>query len=95
MARDSPPGQSSPGWLRRRLQPSRPSHAHLTVSLRSLHKMGEIGGPPKSLTVERLVDILIRSAEGAKHEAKVRTDRKALERSLEELALIAIAAMKT
>jgi hypothetical protein len=63
--------------------------------LRSLQRTGEIGGPPQGLTVERLVDILIRSAEGAKHDAKARGDRKALERSLRELALIAIAAMKT
>jgi AcrR family transcriptional regulator len=62
--------------------------------LRSLQKTGEIGGPPRGLTVERLVAILIRSAEGAKHDAKVLGDRKALERSLRELALIAIAAMK-
>jgi AcrR family transcriptional regulator len=62
--------------------------------LRSLQKTCEIGGPPQGLTVERIVQILIRSAEGAKHDAKVRGDRKALDRGLRELAILAIAAMK-
>jgi hypothetical protein len=63
--------------------------------LRSLQKTGEIGGPPRGLTVEQVVHILIRSAEGAKHEAKVQSDRKALELNLRQLAMLAIAAMKT
>src|SRR6202048_4155909 len=62
--------------------------------LRSLEKTGEIGGPPQGLTVERIVHILMRAAEGAKHESKVQGDRKALERRLRELAVLAIAAMK-
>src|SRR5271166_3304145 len=70
-------------------------HERLARFLRSLQKMGEIGGPPPGLTVERLLDILIRSAEGAKHDPDIQGDRKGLERRLRELALIAIAAMKT
>jgi AcrR family transcriptional regulator len=62
--------------------------------LRSLEKTGEIGGPPQGLTVERIVHILMRAAEGGKHEAKMQGDRKALERRLRELAVLAIAAMK-
>jgi AcrR family transcriptional regulator len=62
--------------------------------LRSLEKTGEIGGPPQGLTVERIVHILMRAAEGGKHEAKMQGDRKALERRLRELALLAMAAMK-
>jgi len=62
--------------------------------LRSLEKTGEIGGPPQGLTVEQIVHILMRAAEGAKHDSKVQGDRKALERRLRELALLAIAAMK-
>lgn len=62
--------------------------------LRSLEKTGEIGGPPQGLTVEQIVHILTRAAEGAKHDSKVQGDRKALERRLRELALLAIAAMK-
>jgi AcrR family transcriptional regulator len=62
--------------------------------LRSLEKTGEIGGPPQGLTVERLVHIVIRAAEGVKHDAKLQGDRKTLERRLRELALLAIAAMK-
>jgi hypothetical protein len=38
---------------------------------------------------------LMRAAEGAKHDSKVQGDRKALERRLRELALLAVAAMKT
>jgi len=37
---------------------------------------------------------LMRAAEGGKHEAKMQGDRKALERRLRELAVLAIAAMK-
>ena len=62
--------------------------------LRSLGKTGEIGGPPQGLTVEQIVHILMRAAEGAKHDSKVEGDRKALERRLRELAVLAIAAMK-
>jgi AcrR family transcriptional regulator len=62
--------------------------------LRSLARTGEIGRPPQGLTVEQIVHILTRAAEGAKHDAKVQGDRKALERRLRELAIFAIAAMK-
>jgi AcrR family transcriptional regulator len=62
--------------------------------LRSLQQTREIGGPPQGLTVEQIVHIVVRAAEGAKHEAKVQGDRKALERRLRELAMLAIAAMK-
>jgi AcrR family transcriptional regulator len=62
--------------------------------LRSLQKTGAIGGPPQGLTVEQIVHILVRTAEGAKHDAEVHGDRKALERRLRELAILAIAAMK-
>jgi AcrR family transcriptional regulator len=62
--------------------------------LRSLEKTGEIGGPPQGLTVEQIVHILIRAAEGAKHDAKVQGDRQALHRHLRQLATLAIAAMK-
>jgi AcrR family transcriptional regulator len=66
----------------------------LAKFLRSLEKAGEIGGPPQGLTVDQIVRILMRAAEGAKHDAKVQGDRKALERRLRELAVLAIAAMK-
>jgi AcrR family transcriptional regulator len=62
--------------------------------LRSLEKTGEIGGPPQGLTVDRIVYIVMRAAEGAKHDAKVQGDRQPLERRLRELAILAIAAMK-
>ena len=62
--------------------------------LRSLQQTREIGGPPQGLTVEQIVHIVVRAAEGAKHDAKVQGDRKALERRLRELAMLAIAAMK-
>jgi AcrR family transcriptional regulator len=62
--------------------------------LRSLEKTGEIGGPPQGLTVEQVVQILMRAAEGAKHDLKMQGDRKALERRLRELAVLVIAAMK-
>src|SRR5713101_7606897 len=48
--------------------------------LRSLEKTGEIGGPPQGLTVEQIVHILMRAAQGAKYGAKVQGDRKALNR---------------
>jgi AcrR family transcriptional regulator len=62
--------------------------------LRSLERTGEIGRPPQGLTVQQIVHILTRAAEGAKRDAKVQGDRKALERRLRELAIFAIAAMK-
>src|SRR5882724_5784727 len=68
--------------------------ARLARFLRSLERTGEIGGPPRGLTVEQLVHILVRAAEGAKHDPTVLGDRRALERRLRELAILAIAAMK-
>jgi AcrR family transcriptional regulator len=62
--------------------------------LRSLEKTGEIEGPPPGLTVQQIVRILLRAAEGSKHDPKVQGDRKALQRRLKELAMLAIAAMK-
>jgi len=61
--------------------------------LRSLQKSGEIGGPPQGLTVEQILHILMRVAEGRKHDQGC-SDRKALVRWLRELAILAIAAMK-
>jgi AcrR family transcriptional regulator len=61
--------------------------------LRSLQKTGAIGGPPQGLTVEQIVHILVRAADGAKHDPEVQGDRKGLERRLRELAILAIAAM--
>ena len=61
--------------------------------LRSLQTTGEIGRPPQGLTVQQIVHILVRTAEGAKHDPEVQGDRKALERRLRELAILAIAAM--
>jgi AcrR family transcriptional regulator len=68
--------------------------SQLARFLRSLQKTGEVGGPPQGLTVERIVHILIRAAEGAKHDPELQGDRKALGRRLQELAILAIAAMK-
>ena len=62
--------------------------------VRSLQKKGEIGEPPQGLTVEQIVHILIRTAEGAKHDPEVQGDREAFQRILKELAMLAIAAMK-
>ena len=62
--------------------------------LRSLQTAGEIGGPPHGLTTEQIVHIVIRAAEGVKHDAKAQGDRKTLERRLRELGLLAIAALK-
>ena len=62
--------------------------------VRSLEKTGEIGRPPQGLTVEQIVQILMGAAEGAKHDATAQGDRKAFERRLRELAILAIAAMK-
>jgi AcrR family transcriptional regulator len=66
----------------------------LAKFLRSLEKTGEIGRPPQGLTVEQIVHILMRAAGGAKHDPEIQGDRKALERRLRELAILAIAAMK-
>jgi AcrR family transcriptional regulator len=68
--------------------------SRLAKFLRSLQKTGEIAGPPRGLTVEQVVHILMRTAEAAKHDPDVQGDRKALERRLRELAILAIAAMK-
>jgi AcrR family transcriptional regulator len=68
--------------------------ARLARFLRALGKAGEIKGPPQGLTVEQLVHIVVRAAEGAKHDPEVQGDRKALQRRLRELAILAIAAMK-
>jgi AcrR family transcriptional regulator len=62
--------------------------------VRSLQKTREIGGPPQGLSVEQIIHIVVQAAEGAKHDAKIQGDRKALERRLRELATLAIAAMK-
>jgi hypothetical protein len=62
--------------------------------LRSLEKAGEIGGPPHGLNVEQIVHILVRAAEGAKHDPTLQGDRRALQRRLRELATLVIAAMK-
>jgi len=62
--------------------------------LRSLQKTGDIGGPPQGLAVEQVVHILMRMAEGAKHDPEVRGDRRALERRMRELAILVLAAMK-
>jgi len=62
--------------------------------LRSLQKTGEIAGPPHGLTVEQIVRLLYRAAEGTKHDTNLQGDRKALQQRLRELAILAIAAMK-
>ncbi len=62
--------------------------------LRSLQKTGDIGGPPQGLTLDEIVYILVRAAEGAKHDAKVQGDRQALQQHLRKLATLAIAAMR-
>lgn len=67
---------------------------HIARFLRSLQKTGVIAEPPDGLSVERIVHILVRAAEGAKHDPEIQGDRKALERRLRELAIVAIAAMK-
>jgi TetR/AcrR family transcriptional regulator, regulator of autoinduction and epiphytic fitness len=68
--------------------------ARLATFLRLLEKTGEIEGPPRGLTVEQIVHILMQAAEAAKHDPKLQGDRKAFERHLRELAILAIAAMK-
>lgn len=65
----------------------------LAKFLRSLQRTGEIGEPPRGLTVEQIVYILFRAAEGVKDEAKVQWDRNALDRRLRDLAVLGIAAM--
>jgi AcrR family transcriptional regulator len=62
--------------------------------LRSLQKAGDIGTPPKGLTVEQIVHILVRAAEGSKHDPTLQGDRTAFEGRLRELAILALAAMK-
>jgi AcrR family transcriptional regulator len=62
--------------------------------LRGLEKAGETGGPPRGLTVEQIVHILMRAADGIKHDPTIQGNRKALERCLRELATLVIAAMK-
>jgi AcrR family transcriptional regulator len=62
--------------------------------LRSLQRTGAIGGPPQGLSVGQIVHILMRTAQGAKYDPGLQGDRKALERQLRELAILAIAAMK-
>ena len=61
--------------------------------LRSLEKAREIGGPPQGLTVEKIVYILVRAAEGAKHDPNVQGDQKAFQQRLRDLATLAITAM--
>jgi AcrR family transcriptional regulator len=60
--------------------------------LRSLEKNREIGGPPQGLTVENIVYILVRAAEGAKHDPNVQGDQNAFQQRLRDLATLAIAA---
>jgi AcrR family transcriptional regulator len=68
--------------------------ARLVKFLRSLAKTGEIAGPPRGLTTEQVVHIMVRAAEAAKHDPKLQGDRRALEQRLRQLAILAIAAMK-
>jgi AcrR family transcriptional regulator len=69
--------------------------ARLARFLRSLEKAGAIDGPPQGLTVKQIVHLLIRTAEGAKHDPELQGDRRALVRRLRELATLVIAAMKS
>ena len=62
--------------------------------LRSLEETGQIGEPPQGLRAEQIVHVLMRAAEGTKHDPRVQGDRKALQRGLRDLATLAIAAMK-
>jgi AcrR family transcriptional regulator len=62
--------------------------------LRHSVKTGQVGKPPQGLTVEQIVRILTRAAEGAKHDPSRQGDRNAFERRLRELATLVIAAMK-
>ena len=61
--------------------------------LRSLEKTREIGGPPQGLSVEKIVYILVRAAEGAKRDPNVQGDQKAFQQRLRDLATLAITAM--
>jgi hypothetical protein len=89
------PSRRAPKLARARIgQLSTEYEDRLARFLRSLEKTGEIGGPPPGLTVEQIVHILMRTAEGAKHDPEVQGDRNALERRLRELAILAIAAMR-
>jgi AcrR family transcriptional regulator len=63
--------------------------------LRSLEKTGEIGGPPRGLTLEQIVNIVFRAAEGVKHDPRLQGDLKMLQRRLRELATLAIASMRS
>src|SRR5258708_25685215 len=56
--------------------------ARLARFLRSLERTVEIGGPPRGLSVEKVVHILVRVAEGAKHDPTMQGDRKSIEPSL-------------
>lgn len=62
--------------------------------LRSLQKAGDVGAPPHGLTLDEIVYILFRAAEGAKHDAKVQGDRQLLHQHLRKLATLAMAAMR-
>jgi AcrR family transcriptional regulator len=73
---------------------NREYHERLVEFLRSLQKTGEIGRPPRGLTLEQIAHILIRAADGAKHDPKVQGHRKVLRRRLRELSILATAAMK-
>ena len=68
--------------------------ARLARFLRSLEKTGEIGAPPRELTMQQIAHILTRAAEGAKHDPEVHGDRRAFDQRLRELAILVIAAMK-
>jgi len=61
-----------------------------TGFLRSLQTAGEIGRPSQGLTVKETVYILVRSAEGAKQDAKVKSDRQVLQQHLRKLAALAL-----
>jgi AcrR family transcriptional regulator len=61
--------------------------------LHLLEETREIGGPPQELTVEKIVYILFRAAEGAKHDPTVQGDQEAFQQRLRDLATLAIADM--
>ena len=68
--------------------------ARLAAFLQSLQKTGEIGRPPRGLTVEQVVHLFVRAAQGSKRDPDLQGDRKALDRRLRQLATLAIAAMR-
>ena len=68
--------------------------AQLAKFLRSLQKTGEIGGSPHGLTTEKIVRVLIRAAEGTKHDPNLQGDPHTLQQHLRELAVLVVAAMK-